>query len=387
MLSAMETNRRWLIAVVCILVLLSLPVRILVAHSSPSHGFLSMIRFGEKFKDRALPEIQELSGVWSGRGGYDGQFYAQLALRPALNDEALDRALDNPSYRARRIGLPFLAYCLGAGKSASVLQIYALLNVAFWLLLLAAIMRFIGYTRPRDLLLAAALLWTTGTLTSVARALTDLPAVVLGVLAIYSSRRWVASVALLATGGLFKETAVLCFAAAPWRKESQNWDVKRLAMSFCIVMAPLALWLIYVHFHLPGSVGVNHNFTWPLVGLAQKLGASVHDVATGWGSGSVSLARLFEVLCPLSLVVQALYLIARPRMNAPAWRFGIAFVLLLIFLSDAVWVKQFAYSRVLLPLTFSFNLLIHEYETGARYATLFALGNLGMCYLLFGHVP
>ena len=152
-----------------------------------------MIRFGEKFKDRALPEIQELSGVWSGRGGYDGQFYAQLALRPALNDEALDRALDNPSYRARRIGLPFLAYCLGAGKSASVLQIYALLNVAFWLLLLAAIMRFIGYTRPRDLLLAAALLWTTGTLTSVARALTDLPAVVLGVLAIYSSRRWVAS--------------------------------------------------------------------------------------------------------------------------------------------------------------------------------------------------
>ena len=94
----------------------------------------------------------------------------------------------------------------------------------------------------------------------------------------------------------------------------------------------------------------------------------------------MSLARLFEVLCPLSLVVQALYLIARPRMNAPAWRFGIAFVLMLIFLSDAVWVKQFAYCRVLLPLTFSFNLLIHEYETGARYATLFALGNQGLCY-------
>ena len=48
---------------------------------------------------------------------------------------------------------------------------------------LAAFLRHVGLERPRDFLLAAALLWSTGTLVSLQRALTDFPAAALGVVA------------------------------------------------------------------------------------------------------------------------------------------------------------------------------------------------------------
>ena len=93
--------------------------------------------------------------------------------------------MDNPLYRSRRIGLPLLAYCLGLGKPAWILQVYSLLNVVFWLLLLAVLGRCFGFQRPRDILLAIAMLWSTGTLTSIEHSLTDLPAAVLGFLAVF----------------------------------------------------------------------------------------------------------------------------------------------------------------------------------------------------------
>jgi len=166
-------------------ILLALPACILIDHYSPKSGFLGLIYFGQEFQKSVLPEVREISPVTSSQFGYDGQFYAQIALCPTLMDDALVRALDNPTYRSRRIGLPFLAFCLGLGKSAWILQIYALLNFGFWLLLLWAISRFIGYNSPRDLFLATALLWSTGTLTSIERSLTDFPAAVLGVLAVF----------------------------------------------------------------------------------------------------------------------------------------------------------------------------------------------------------
>ena len=90
-----------LTAIVMLAALLALPAQILRDHFSRDYGFVSLIDFGQRFRERALPEVREFTPPSRSGWGYDGQFYAQLALRPSLDDPALERALDNATYRAR----------------------------------------------------------------------------------------------------------------------------------------------------------------------------------------------------------------------------------------------------------------------------------------------
>ena len=104
----------------------------------PQKGFSGLVQFGDSFVERQLPEVRALNPyVMEHSMGYDGQFYAQLAVRPDPADPEVQRALHTPAYRARRMLLPWVAHLLGAGRPAWVLQVYALLNVASWLALAA----------------------------------------------------------------------------------------------------------------------------------------------------------------------------------------------------------------------------------------------------------
>ncbi len=365
--------------IVILAVLVALPAHILFENYTVKHGFLGLINFGEEFQESALPEVKEISPVTSSQRGYDGQFYAQLALHPGLTEPGLVNALDSPEYRSRRIGMPFLAFCLGLGKTAWVLEIYALLNFFFWLALLLVILKIVGYTRPRDLLLAFALLWSTGTLISVAKSLTDFPATALGALAVFSNGNYVMAALLLGTSGLVKETSVLSFAAVPWGRRRERLDVKHLFISTLILLLPITLWFIYVHVRIPSGLPLRGNFTIPFFGIAHKLWSSLYGLATGTDTTiSKQLMILSESLAPLSLLVQATYLTFKPRFSSEAWRFGIGFVILFSLIGESIWVEQFAYCRVLLPLTFSFNMLIHEHEFNQGYLTWYLLGNGGM---------
>ena len=188
-----------------IIILMIIPVLILVENYSSQHGFLSLILFGQEFKATRLHEINSLNPPTKSQWGYDGQFYAQIALDPLLSRDDLKQALDAPSHRARRIGLSFFAFCLGLGKPLWILQVYALLNVVFWLLLLGAVCKFTGYKRGRDFLLLIAVLWSTGTLTSIARALTDFPAAALSAIAAFLFTNRLASASLLSFAALVIE--------------------------------------------------------------------------------------------------------------------------------------------------------------------------------------
>ncbi len=366
-----------------LIVLLVVPALILIEHYSPQSGFLGLIYFGQEFKKIRLEEVNNLNPPTTNHRGYDGQFYAQIALNPSLTRDGLRRALDIPRYRSRRIGLPLLAYCLGLGKPAWILQVYSLLNVVFWLLLLAVLGRFIGYQRPRDILLAIALLWSTGTLTSIERALTDLPAAVLGVLAVCYSRTWGGSAFLLGSAALFKETSALSFAAARWVEKRKHLDLKRGFVSVLIMVVPIALWLVYVQIRMTGgnNAGVN-QFLFPFFGLLHKLWKAAHNFAVVFLQGPVhqQAYSLFEVLAPLSLVIQAVYLVVKRRFDDNIWRLGIGFALLLCVLGSSKWVEQNAYCRILLPLTFSFNLLLQKHEPRTRFAAWYVAGNVGMCW-------
>ena len=225
--------------------LMAVPLKLLVDSYVPGHGFLSLVHFGERFSSTRLPEIKELVPPTRSPSGYDGQFYAQLALHPSLRSEAIAKALDNPAYRARRIGLPALAMGLGLGRTAWVLNIYSVLNFVFWLLLLGLLLRFIGLRQRRDALLFIALLWSNGSLISCARALTDLPAAVLGVAATLMPAAWLIPICLLSAGSLIKETSVLSFAVLTGLNDESKRG-RRGILSGVLLLAPLLLWLVYV---------------------------------------------------------------------------------------------------------------------------------------------
>jgi hypothetical protein len=202
---------------------------------------------------------------------------------------------------------------------------------------------------------------------------------------VFSQSSWIVSTILLAASGLVKETAVLSLPAVVQYKGTRHYDVKRFVMSTLLIMLPIGLWVVYVYIRIPFGSGISHkNLTFPLCGIARKFSGSLYGLVTGWVGASISqrTALLFEVLCPLSLVIQALYLAAKPQIGSAAWRFGVGFVVLFAILGPSVWQEQYAYCRVLLPLTFSFNLVIHEYESSGKLATWYLLGNGGMCWLV-----
>ena len=108
-------------------------------------------------------------------GGYDGLYYAQIAYDPLLRSVELAPAIDNLSYRARRILPPAVAWLLAAGQPAAIVHVYSFLNVAAWLALAALLWRILAVADFRGGLAWAGVLFSCGALSSVRLALTDLP--------------------------------------------------------------------------------------------------------------------------------------------------------------------------------------------------------------------
>src|SRR6185503_6691441 len=92
----------------------------------PDTGFSSLIWFGERFAATRLGSLAEVPVETYAGLGYDGQFYAQIAVAGNPLDPALRAALDTPAYRSRRVLLPLVAHALGAGDPRRVLGVYAL---------------------------------------------------------------------------------------------------------------------------------------------------------------------------------------------------------------------------------------------------------------------
>lgn len=363
-----------------LLILCVPPTCLLIKKSVRNGGVIGLIHFGADFQDSVLPEIKALAPRPVSPQGYDAQFYASMALYPGLLDSDGNPVAD--TYRAKRIGLPALAFCLGAGRPAWILHVYALLNAGFWLILLAALIRYTGFRRPRDLFLACALLWSTGTLVSLSRALTDFPAVALGTLAVLCFRsRPLISALLLSASGLIREASAFCFAAIPWDGSFRLRSLKKLIVPGLILCLPLLLWTAYVHAQLADVPATRYdNFNFPFFGIVLKIVDSLQElIAQGPARNG---RRLFEFLCPLSLLAQTLYLVVKPRWRTEIWRFGIGFVVLLSLLGGDVWTEQNGYPRIFLPLTFTFNLLIHRHESGWRLGLWYLLGNGGMLWML-----
>lgn len=342
----------------------------------PDRGFTPLLMMGDRWLPRALPELRAMAvHVQEDSWGYDGQFYAQLALRPRLDDPELAEAIDNLPYRARRILFSWTAWLFGFGRPEWIVQVFALQNVAAWLALAGLLWRWLPPVSWANWLRWNAVLFSAGLTASLAGSLVDGPSLVLLALAVVLVERgrpgW--SAALIGLAGLGKETNVLAGVAAweRWPRGVRAWAV--LIGRGGLVVAPLVVWLVTLRAWIGAGFDSGHGgFAAPLVGYFGRW-AELWQTWHEHGAGTFWRAN---VGVHVGITVQCLFLAVRPRWGSAWWRIGAVYVLLMSVLGAAVWEGYpGASARVLLPLAVAFNLLV---PTGWRWWPVLVLGNLGV---------
>jgi hypothetical protein len=348
----------------------------------PVYRFTALLEIGSASNVARTSAVRERPVfVQPDSAGYDGQYYAQLAVDPSLRDPELRTALDNPAYRARRILPSALAWVLALGRAGPAIDVYAGLNIAAWLAFALLLWRILPVRDARSWVAWAGVLFSAGALGSVRLALTDLIATlfVAAAIAAAETERKRSALVGVACGGLARETALLGAAGLikpPW----VSW---KNAVRLLLVAIPLGAWLAYVRGRLgPADQGWD-NLAAPLLGFAAKW----RDTASALRGSRDPLLAWATLLATFSLCVQAVFLLARPEVADRWWRTGTAYIVLMLCLGHAVWEGlPGAATRVLLPLTLAFNVLAARRR--AAWAWL-VLGNLSFIagLLAFRAVP
>jgi hypothetical protein len=349
-------------------VLCLVPALFVARQFSPGHGLTKLLEVGPLFLPRALSEFQALRPVTTHRYGYDGQFYAQVAIDPSLRNPRLEHALDVPEYRSRRILIPALAWLLGGGQPSAIVTAYILLTVAAWYVLLWLLLRFERPETIQDWLCIAATMLTTGALASLQRSLTDLPAATLLVGAAVLAGR--SRTILMALAVLTRETCAIC-AWAPvvdFRKTPHSFW--RGAAHIGAIILPFLVWAIYVRSRFQKHFYGEDNFAWPFEGwIYGPILALVHGYRVPGFAG-------------LSLLAELTYLVSRPRLDSFYWRVAISFGIASCFLSDEPLGSDVSFTRDLLPMTIGFNILLMR-ESPGKFLFWFVAGNIGLFSGLF----
>ncbi len=340
----------------------------------PGAGFTAFIGFpaGHDYEApamRGVPHVEFPAGA-----SYDGQFYAQRALDPLCRDPLVDRAMDLAPFRARRILFSWTAYLLGLGRPVWIIDVYALQNVAAWLLLAWLLTKWIPPTTGRGVALWGACLFSHGVLWSVRFALLDLPSLVLTVAAVLAIERGrpLVSAAIVGIAGLARETNLLVMAAQPWPRDRRTW--LRAVFALLLAVVPLLVWEDYLHSIYRSTIFAGADtFMAPGVAVSSRWLQSVAALrAQGLFSGAW---RPFCILS--SLIVQALFVLAYRSYRAPWWRVAVPYVALMLLFNGVLADPQTAaITRVLLPLTVGFNILLAAEPRPMRFWLWFIAGNL-----------
>ncbi|MDQ8182744.1 hypothetical protein [Pelagicoccus sp. SDUM812005] len=326
------------------------------------YGFSELAGFGQDYERPQVAALEELSVYEKPNStGYDGQFYVQIALDPTLSDPAFAAAIDHPSYRARRILQPALAYALGFGQPKLVLQIHSLLNVACLVACGLLLLRWLPAGSWENSARWAACLFSMGALESVRYSLADLPALTLALatLALLENRRNKLALLTNTLAALSKETSLVNAATFLSPGESPNPAPLRRRLlqanlAGALALGSLGLWMLYVSSAFPLTVNSSDNIGLPFAGLYRGLLDSLQQLA----AHGFSDRYFFRLLAIPALLFQFAYLLARPQPRNRLWALGILYGCLFLTLGDAVWRGYWAGCRIALPLTIAFNVLL-----------------------------
>ncbi|MDD3180914.1 MAG: hypothetical protein PHQ04_11280 [Opitutaceae bacterium] len=343
----------------------------------PGKGFTYFVMFGEKQSGRYLPELKAINYyALDDSYGYDAQYYAQMAMRPHLADPELAQAVDSLPYRARRILFCWTAWLASGGDPVRALHVYAVQNVAAWLLLAWLLLRWFppggGW---QNFLRWAGVMFSFGLCFSVRGALVDGPSLLLiaaGLALAEMGRPWL-SAAILGVSGLGKETNILAGSglALPGENTWRAW--LRFGLQVMVVVLPLGLWLAFVTMRVGMATEMGErNFDLPFHAYAVKWQAA----AAQFGQEGLGSVAKWNLLSQVALTVQFLFFALRLRWREAWWRVGASYAVLMMFLGDAVWEGYpGAASRVLLPMLLAFNILVPR---GRRWWLVLLLGNLSV---------
>jgi hypothetical protein len=340
----------------------------------PGLGFTALLGLpaGRIGKSPALLAIPHYA--YPPYASYDGQFYVQRAFDPLIRDPQVDHAMDLAPFRARRILFSWTAYLAGLGRPAWIVNVYALQNVACWLILAVMLTRWMPVTSGRGVALWAACLFSHGLLWSVRFSLLDGPSLLLIVCAVTAVERGRAllSAAIAGVSALGRETNLLAILAQPLPHDRAAWP--RAALRYGVAALPIVIWYDYLRsIYRSTTLAGTNQLVWPGSGLAESWSRSVHAVAS---NGMLSPHAL-SLCILLSVAVQALYLFVQRKHEQPWWRVGVAYAVLMLLL-DRVLADPVtgAITRVLLPMTVGFNVALAREARPARFWPWFVAGNL-----------
>jgi hypothetical protein len=371
---------------------------IVASYYSRDTGFTVFLSLPANSHSYELPVVQAIPHVHNEvDGGYDGQFYAQMAVDPLLRDPAIDHAMDKAGYRTHRILFSWTAWAMGLGRPAWILQAYAFQNVIAWLVLAVVLCVWCPPRDARTFVLWAGALFTHGLLISVRNAVPDGPSVLLTALAVLAADRgrpWI-SAAITGVAGLARETNILA-GVALLRESYVGRGFSRAVRLFAaglLCVLPLALWFDYLRsiYGAEAFSGGGH-ITVPLSGLWWKLQATAGALAaSGFTVKTVAnLASLGGFFAQVAALAWCTRLWMRDRSIASSW-FQVAWVFLLLGLvaHRVVWDgSPGAFTRVTLPLAIGVNALLALAPRAPWWLILGAnLGGVsGLMAFLFGWV-
>jgi hypothetical protein len=337
----------------------------------PGFGFTAVLLFNQHTADTRVEAMRDVPVYVPPGVGYDGQYYVQLAVDPLLREPSIDRALDSPPFRARRILFAWTAWVLGFGRPAWVVEAYCVQNLLFWLLFAIWLRRRLRADTVQDLLVWCACVLTPGLLDSMRMGLVDGPSlliVALGVESIERGRLWTGALTL-GVAGLGRETNLLAAAALVPRR--WRWrEFGRAAGAGLLVLLPTLIWFDYLRSIYRSTV----------TQALDQLAAPVVSYANAWHrvfhaadrAGWLSVDSL-PLLAVAGITAQGVHLLTIRTGRGAWWRAGLAFLGLMLLIRGEIWLG--AYARVLLPLTLAFNLSVPR---GRQFWTIFTLGNLGL---------
>ena len=300
-----------------------------------------------------------------------------MALVPLLRDPAIDRTFDLAGFRARRILFSWTAYVLGFGQPAWVLEVFALQNVAVWLVLAWLLLRWFPVGSARSLALWSGCLLTHGMLSSVGNALLDAPSALLlawAVVAAENGRPWITSV-VLGVSGLARETNLLGTMILGRFLGPSPRLVLRVLGWIVVALIPALLWTDYLRsIYHAGAFANSGDVTTPFAGLVWKVSSIIRDLK----SRGVTAAAIFNVSAVVAFVTQVIVVawlaLTTWRARSPWLLLATSFVVLALCLHPAVWAgTPGAVTRVALPMALGFNVLARQ----ASWPVL-VCGNLGV---------
>lgn len=354
----------------------------------PGTGFTALIAFPPEgdFESEALKRVPHYQHPVFAT--YDGQFYAQRALDPLFRDPTTERGMDLAPYRARRILFSWTAYVLGIGRPFWILQAYALQNVVCWLLLAVLLTRWLPVTTGRGLALWMACLFSHGLLWSVRFALLDGPSLLLTMAAIVAIERshplW--SSAIVGVNALGRETNVIGLLAQPLPRGRRQWV--RLFFALVLAVLPSVIWLDFLwSIYRSTTLAGTNTFVLPGAGLVESWRAALSALAPGGSAvrDATSACLLF------AMSVQAIFVFVKRREHAaPWWRLAMGYAVMMLLLDRSIVdPHNGGLTRVMLPLTVGFNVLLAREPRSVRFWSWFAAGNLHLlpAYYMLPLVP